>query len=78
MGTPVVAGNNPGYATVLTGLGSDSLVDPTDTAKFAAKLATLMYDETARRKWQKWAADNIKQYSYDVVVDQYEKLYETL
>jgi len=78
MGTPVVAGNNPGYAIVLTGLGSDSLVDPTDTAKFAAKLATLMYDETARRKWQQWAADNIKQYSYDVVVDQYEKLYETL
>jgi phosphatidylinositol alpha-mannosyltransferase len=77
-GTPIVAGNNPGYATVLKDRGFISLVDPADTPEFAKKLAMFLNDKDAAKSWKKWAALNVKQYDYAKVVDQYEALYKRL
>ena len=76
-GLPVVAGNNPGYATVLKDAGSMSLVDSRDIQEFANKLDVMMHDQSARKIWQKWAAAEVKQYNYKNIVDQYEKLYNS-
>lgn len=73
---PVVAGDNPGYQTVLKGTGRLSLIDPTDTKELARQLDLFMNDQSVRRIWRKWASDEIKQYSYHTIVDQYEKLYK--
>lgn len=75
-GTVTVAGANPGYESVLQGTGSLSLVDPTQTEEFARRLELLLNDETLRQAWLDWAAVHIKQFDYQKVVDQYERLYE--
>lgn len=75
-GTPVVAGNNPGYSAVMQDTGSLSLVDPRDTDEFARRLELMLSNDEIRSLWQAWAAQNIKQYDYSLVVDRYEKLYK--
>ncbi len=77
-GTPVVAGNNPGYASVLQGRGLISLVDPRDTVQFARRLALFLYDKELAKLWSKWALNNVRQYDYVKVIDQYETLYKKL
>lgn len=74
-GVPIVAGNNPGYATVLKGVGSLSLVDPKDLHAFALRLDVMLEEESVRKVWQKWAKEEVQQYSFERVVDEYEKLY---
>lgn len=74
-GTVTVAGNNPGYIGVMQGLGSISIVNPEDTEEFARRLHLLLSEKSLINLWQKWAADYIKQFNYDNVVDQYESLY---
>jgi phosphatidylinositol alpha-mannosyltransferase len=75
-GTPIVAGNNSGYASVLTGDGGRSLVDPRDVPTFAHTLEQFLTNEQLRRTWRTWAADAIKQYDYDQVVSRYEEIYK--
>jgi phosphatidyl-myo-inositol alpha-mannosyltransferase len=75
-GLPVVAGDNPGYVTVLGGTGRLSLVDPRDTPELARKLDLMMNDPPLRQVWQQWAAQDVQQYSYKKIVDTYEKLYK--
>ncbi|MDB5186314.1 MAG: hypothetical protein JWL85_837 [Candidatus Saccharibacteria bacterium] len=75
-GVPLVAGNNPGYTSVMKDRGRLSLVDPKDTEAFAQKISLLLYDEELRALWKKWAEGYIKQFSYGNVIDQYEKLYK--
>lgn len=74
-GAVVVAGNNPGYASVMQGRGAWSLVDPKDTQAFANRLEVMLYDEDMRDQWRAWALDHVKQFDYAKVVDQYEALY---
>lgn len=74
-GLPTVAGNNPGYTAVMRGTGDISIVDPRDTVEFARRLELMLHDENIRTVWKKWAADNIDQYDYPLIVDAYEKLY---
>lgn len=76
-GLPVVAGDNPGYTSVMQGTGRLSLLDPRDTMGFAQRLDLFMTDKGTREIWEKWAANNIQQYSYSKIVDQYEALYQT-
>jgi phosphatidylinositol alpha-mannosyltransferase len=77
-GTPVVAGNNSGYSSVMQGRGLISLVDPSDTMQFARRLALFLYDKELGKLWRKWAVGNVKQYDYVKVMDQYEALYKKL
>jgi len=77
-GVPVVAGDNPGYASVMTGRGRLSLVNPKDTDEFARRLELLLYDSELRQLWQTWAAGHIKQFAYPRVVDKYEALYKKI
>lgn len=77
-GVVTVAGNNPGYASVMKGRGELSLVNPQDTEEFARRLRLLMYDKELAELWRVWALEYVKQFDYSKVVDQYEKLYKKL
>ncbi len=75
MGLPLVAGDNPGYSSVMKETGQLSLVNPRDSASFARTLQLLMQDESVRKAWKNWAQHYVRQFDYKKVVDQYEKLY---
>lgn len=75
-GLVTVAGNNPGYATVLKGVGSLSLIDPTNTAAFAQRMELLLMEPELRKLWLDWAAIEVKQYDYERIVARYLTLYE--
>lgn len=77
-GIPIVAGDNPGYATVMRGRGMLSLVDPEDTENFARRLEVMLTDRAVRRAMLDWADAHIDQYDYKNVIDQYEQLYKRL
>ncbi len=72
---PVVAGDNPGYSSVLTNEGGLGLVNPKDVKSFARTLDIYLNSPSARTAWQNWASNNIEQYDYSKIVDKYEKLY---
>jgi len=76
VGTPLVAGNNPGYASVLKDRGRLSLVTPQNTETFAQRLELMLYDDAVRRIWLEWAMEYVKQFSYNKVANQYEKIYK--
>jgi phosphatidylinositol alpha-mannosyltransferase len=76
-GLVTVAGNNPGYASVMQGLGSISLIDPKDTKEFAHRMHLLLNEADLRKLWREWAAEQISQYSYPNVVSQYEEVYRS-
>jgi len=75
-GLVTVAGDNPGYTSVMQGLGKLSLVNPKDSPQFAHRLELLLFDEDLRGLWQKWAKDYVRQFDYAKVVDRYEAIYE--
>jgi phosphatidylinositol alpha-mannosyltransferase len=73
---PIIAGDNPGYASVLGGRGLLSLVNPLDTPAFSRQIELLLNDEMLRKAWQQWANTAIKTYDYKKVADQYEAVYK--
>lgn len=75
-GLVTVAGNNVGYASVLQGLGAISLVSPKDTEEFARRLDLLLHESSLRRLWRNWAKEELAQYDYTRIVDQYEEIYK--
>lgn len=75
-GLVTVAGDNPGYSSVMQGLGGLSLVNPKHTAEFARRLDLLLHETDLRKLWRDWAAKEITQYSYPNVVSQYEEIYK--
>lgn len=75
-GVPIVAGDNPGYSSVLTGLGAVSLINPRDTPDFARRLELMLYQKELRTIWRKWAKAEVQQYSTKHMIDKYERLYE--
>lgn len=78
MGAPVVAGNNPGYASVLKDRGSISLVDPLDAQAYADRMDLFMQDKPLTLVWQRWARQAVKQYDWPKIVDEYEQLFKKL
>jgi phosphatidylinositol alpha-mannosyltransferase len=74
-GLVTVAGNNPGYSSVLHGLGSISLVNPKHVDEFAHRLNLLLEERDLRKLWRMWAHTNVPQYDYPNVVKQYEAVY---
>lgn len=77
-GVPVVAGDNQGYSTVLTGPGRLSLVNSKDTQDFARRLDIFLSDEEVRKLWLKWAHKHVQQFTYVKIVDKYLELYGQL
>jgi len=75
-GLVTVAGDNPGYASVMRGLGAISLVNPKHHAEFARRLNLLLQENDLRHLWREWAADEITQYNYATIVGHYEEVYE--
>ena len=76
-GVPVVAGDNPGYETVMKDRGLLSLVNVQDAIDYARRMEILLTDEDIRKLWLKWSAGYVRQFDYSLVVDQYEKLYKS-
>ncbi len=76
MQIPVVAHPNDGYKWVLKDTGRLSLVDCTDPVEYAERMQLMMEDIELRELWQKWAEKYVKQFSYEIVIDEYEKLYK--
>jgi phosphatidylinositol alpha-mannosyltransferase len=74
-GLVTVAGDNPGYESVMHGLGAISLVNPKHTAEFARRLELLLTEVDLRKIWRNWAQTEIEQYSYPSIVSQYEEVY---
>jgi len=77
-GAPVVAGDNSGYQSVLTGTGRISLVDPRLRGEMARRMVLMLTDEPLRRAWRDWAAAEIGKYDFGPIVDSYERLYRQL
>lgn len=74
--TPVVAGNNVGYASVMTGKGRLSLVNPKSCVDFAQRLELMLYDQEIRDIWKKWALDEVLKYKSEYIADKYEAVYK--
>jgi len=74
-GLVTVAGDNPGYASVMQGLGAVSLVNPKHSAEFARRLELLLHENELRSLWRTWAAEDVQQYDWAKVIDQYEDVY---
>lgn len=69
-GTKVVlGGDNPGYASVL-GEKSEALVDPRDSAAFAARLEKFLVDEGLIQQLHEYQQQQVTQYDIDVVGEQ--------
>lgn len=75
LGTPVVAGDNPGYRSVMQERGSLSIINAKDTASFVRRLQLFLHDDVIREAWIDWAQTYVQQFSYSRIVDQYESLY---
>lgn len=75
-GVPVIAGDNPGYTSVMKGVGGLSLINPTKTADFARRIEILLDEESARKLWREWGKDYVKQFAYPIIVKQYEAVYK--
>lgn len=75
-GVPVVAGDNAGYSSVMTGLGALSLVNPRDIPDFARRLELMLYQKDLRTAWRKWAKAEVQQYDTKHMIDKYERVYE--
>lgn len=76
-GLVTVAGNNPGYSSVMSGIGQLSLVDPRDSKEFAHRMELLLTDTGIRELWKKWAKKYVREYEYAAVADMYLAAYET-
>jgi phosphatidylinositol alpha-mannosyltransferase len=70
----VIAGNNPGYASVMAPQ-PELLVDPNKTDDFAAKLALLLSDKTRREMFSSWQKQYVKVFDINIVGAQLEETY---
>lgn len=75
-GCVIVAGNNSGYESVMTGRGQLSLVNPEDHKEFARRLKLLCEDNEIRKLWKSWAEKHVKNFDYKKIVDKYEAVYK--
>lgn len=76
LGTPVIAGNNLGYATVMKDTGRLGLVNPLSTEDFAQRLELMIHDKKVRKIFNDWAKEAVKEYSFDKIADLYQTVYK--
>lgn len=77
-GLPTIAGDNPGYSSVMQQRGLISLVSPKNSTDFARRMELFLSDKTLVQDWQNWAKEYVKQFDYRQVVDQYLELYRQI
>jgi phosphatidylinositol alpha-mannosyltransferase len=70
----VIAGNNPGYASVMAPRPA-SLFDPHDTAALAKKIVRALQDDAERKVANKWQQTYIRQFDTDTVGARFVALY---
>ena len=70
----VLAGDNPGYRSVL-GARPELLIDPRDTLNFAAQLDKLLSNKSAGEELHRWQTNEVKRYSVDEVGPELVSLY---
>lgn len=75
-GCPIVAGDNAGYSSTMTGTGALSLVNPKDTVDFARRLEIFIFEDSIRELWRKWAKNYIPRFTFANIADEYEKVYK--
>lgn len=71
----VLAGNNPGYRSVMEPQ-TDLLFNPKDSAMLAAKLADYLSDRSRRQEMAKWGAVYTKQFDVSVVGEELLAVYD--
>lgn len=71
----VLAGNNPGYASVV-GERPEALFDPKDEIQFAAKLQKFLDDPAAREKAHNWQQQFVRQFDVPNVADEIMVIYD--
>lgn len=74
-GAVTVAGNNPGYASVMKDTGAVSIANVKDTSEFARRLQLLMIDTELRKLWTTWAGEYVGQFNYERIAELYLKVY---
>jgi phosphatidylinositol alpha-mannosyltransferase len=70
-----VAGDNPGYESVMKGLGVISLINPRHPEEFARRLGLLLHESDLRKLWRAWAKQEVVQYDYPNIISRYEDVY---
>lgn len=73
-GKPIIAGDNPGHKTVVTG-EEGILLDPKDTELFAAQLKKLILSPDERQRRGEAGLKKSKIYSWPKIVEKTEQLY---
>lgn len=68
-GGAVLAGDNPGYASVFAG-HPEALFDPHDAQALAAKLARYLNGDALRARAAAWQQDDVRQYDISTVGEQ--------
>lgn len=74
-GLVTVAGDNPGYESVMKGLGVISLIHPKHPEEFARRMELLLRENDLRNLWRAWAKQEVQQYDYPNTVSRYEDVY---
>jgi phosphatidylinositol alpha-mannosyltransferase len=78
MGVPYVAGDNSGYRYASADRADKYLINPYKPKLFAKKIDDLLFDQDERDSYRKWAKRYVKQFDYEKVVSQYERIYKKL
>ncbi len=73
----VLAGNNPGYATVMAPQ-PDLLFEPSDTQELANLLTHYLTDDQARTQMARWGGDYAKRFDVNLIGQELVDLYERL
>ncbi len=72
---PVLAGNNPGYASVMAP-HPESLFDPYDAQAMAAKISHLLLHAKDRQAFHEWQRTYVKQFDINTIGKQTVAIYE--
>ncbi len=70
----VLAGNNPGYASVVA--SKNQLIEPLDTPAFAQTLASWLQDDAGRAKLAKRQQAHVAKYDIDLIGPKIEAIYQ--
>ena len=75
-GTPVVAAANAGYKNVMTGRGTEMLVEPGDASALAAKIMELLSDPARCRELGEWGRQHVRQFDVSACAPLFLAAYE--